>query len=159
METRMKLGYVAAFTLSAILTACGGGGGSDGEPELTATTTTTVQNKKAQPAHNSQIRQLDKDRLNALFSGRQIAGQSPDGRKWQASFDASGTANIRWNGPDGSGSDTGTWKIEGNTNCVTWQTLMDGEENCMTVYKVDEGQYNLFNGNGSMNSLIMSLEL
>ena len=56
-------------------------------------------------------------------------------------------------------ANTGTWKVEGNTNCVTWQTLMDGEENCMTVYKVDEGQYNLFNGNGSMNSLIMSLEL
>ena len=96
--------------------------------------------------------------MKALFSGRTISGLAPDGRKWDANFDAAGTANINWNGPDGSGSDTGSWRIEGNTKCVTWQTLMEGEENCMTVYKVDEGQYNLFNGNGSMNSLITVLE-
>jgi len=146
----------AALALSALLSACGGG--SEEPPEVAATTTTTVQNQKAQPAHDSQIRQLDAARLEALFSGRQLSGQAPDGRKWDASFDASGNANISWEGPDGSGSDTGSWRIDGNSNCVTWQTLMDGEENCMTVYKVDEGQYNLFNGNGSMNSLVMVLE-
>ncbi|MGI9491274.1 MAG: hypothetical protein ACR2QF_02490 [Geminicoccaceae bacterium] len=139
--------------MSALLTACGGG--SEEPPEITATTTTTVQNQKAQPAHDSKILQLDGPRLEALFSGRKINGLAPDGRKWNASFDAAGGANINWQGPSGSGSDTGSWRIEGNTNCVTWQTLMEGEENCMTVYKVDEGQYNLFNGNGSMNSLIM----
>jgi hypothetical protein len=134
------------------LAACGGG--SEEPPEITATTTTTVQNQKAQPAHDSKIRQLDDLRLKSLFSGREVNGLAPDGRRWTASFDAAGTADIAWKGPDGSGQDTGSWKIEDNANCVTWQTLMDGEENCMTVYKVDEGQYNLFNGNGSMNSLI-----
>ncbi len=142
--------------MSALLTACGG---SDEPPEIAATTTTSVQNQKAQPAHDSQISQLDGSRLATLFSGREIDGLSPDGRKWKASFDAAGTADIDWEGPSGRGSDTGSWKIDGNTNCVTWQTLMDGEENCMTVYKVGDGQYNLFNDNGSMNSLIMVPEL
>ena len=142
-----------ALVAPLALAACGGGGSGE-QPEITATTTTTVQNQKAQPAHDSQIRQLDDARLQTLFSGRQINGLAPDGRRWSANFDASGTANIAWKGPEGGGNDTGSWKIEGNTNCVTWQNLMDGEENCMTVYKVDEGQYNLFNGNGSMNSLI-----
>ena len=157
MFTHLKSWPLSALALSTLLAACGGG--SEEPPEITATTTTTVQNTKAQPAHDSQIRQLDGQRLENLFSGRQIDGQAPDGRKWTASFDASGTANIRWNGPDGRGSDTGSWAIDGNTNCVTWQTLMDGEENCMTVYKVDDGQYNMFNANGSINSLIMVPDL
>ncbi len=160
MITSHKSWPVAALALSTLLAACGGGsggGGSEELPEITATTTTTVQNKKAQPAHDSGIRQLDAELLYALFAGKEIDGISPDGRKWRATFDRSGTANIQWKGPEGSGSDTGSWKIEGNTNCITWQTLMDGEENCMTVYKVDKDQYNLFNGNGSMNSLVMAL--
>lgn len=152
MIRHAKACAVVALALPGFLTACGG---SDEPPAVIATTTTTVMNQKAQPAHDSQIRQLDGSRLSALFSGREIAGLSPDGRKWKANFEASGSANINWDGPSGRGSDTGAWEIDGNTNCVTWQTLMDGEENCMTVYKVDEGQYNLFNGNGSMNSLIM----
>ncbi|MGI9501380.1 MAG: hypothetical protein ACR2P3_15195 [Geminicoccaceae bacterium] len=152
MFTRSKPFAALALVSPLALAACGGG--SEEPPEVTATTTTTVQNQKAQPAHDSQIRQLDDTLLKSLFSGRKINGLAPDGRRWTASFGATGAANIAWKGPDGSGQDTGSWKIEGNTNCVTWQTLMDGEENCMTVYKVDEGQYNLFNGNGSMNSLI-----
>jgi len=156
MISHVKVLSVTAFALSALLTACGG---SDEPPAVIATTTTTVQNQKAQPAHDSQIRQLDDQRLEVLFSGREVRGLSPDGRKWQAKFDSSGNASIRWEGPSGRGSDTGTWEIADNANCVTWQNLMDGEENCMTVYKVDEGQYNLFNDNGSMNSLIMALEL
>lgn len=155
MTTSVRPWPLIALALTAVLTACGG---SDELPEITATTTTTVQNKKAQPAHDSKIRQLDDVRLEALFSGRQVNGQSPDGRKWSANFEAAGVANINWDGPEGKGSDTGSWKIENNTNCMTWQTLMDGEENCMTVYKVDEGQYNLFNDNGSLNSLIMALK-
>ncbi|MEM9625481.1 MAG: hypothetical protein AAGA21_04550 [Pseudomonadota bacterium] len=145
---------VVILTIASPLLLVGCGGGSDAPPEITATTTTTVQNRKAQPAHDSKIRQLDGVRLDALFSGREINGLSPDGRRWTANFDSTGTANIAWKGPGGSGRDNGSWKIEGNANCVTWQTLMDGEENCMTVYKVDDGQYNLFNDNGSMNSLI-----
>jgi len=146
------------------LAACGGGGGgvesaAEDLPEITATTTTTVQNQKAQPAHDSQIRQLDDGLLNTLFAGREINGLGTDGRRWTASFDASGTANITWKGPDGNGQDTGSWRIEDNANCVTWQTLMEGEENCMTVFKVDKGQYNLFNNNGSMNSLVTVPEL
>ena len=147
---------VLALLTPMALVACGG---SDAPPEVTATTTTTVQNKKAQPAHDSKIRQLDDTRLAALFSGRKINGLAPDGRRWTASFDAAGSANISWKGPDGSGRDTGSRKIENNSNCVTWQTLMDGEENCMTVYEVAEGQYNLFNDNGSMNSLITNAGL
>ncbi|MGI9436266.1 MAG: hypothetical protein ACR2Q4_15825 [Geminicoccaceae bacterium] len=159
MNTCSKLWPFAAITMSLALTACGGGGGAPEElPEITATTTTTVQNQKAQPAHDSKILQLDDVRLKALFTGREINGLSPDGRKWTASFASSGGANIEWNGPGGRGADTGTWKIEGNANCVTWQTLMDGEENCMTVYKVDEDQYNLFNENGSMNGLVTVLD-
>ena len=157
MFTSWKPFAVLALASPLALAACGGG--SEAPPEITATTTTTVQNKKAQPAHDSKIRQLDDVRLNSLFSGRRINGLSPDGRRWTASFDATGTANITWKGPDGSGQDTGSWKIEGSANCVTWQTLMEGEENCMTVYKVDNGQYNLFNDNGSMNSLITVPEL
>ena len=141
-----------ALVSTLALAACGGG--SEAPPEVTATTTTTVQNQKALPAHDSKIRQLDDVRLKALFSGREINGLSPDGRRWTASFNAAGTANIAWKGPDGAGQDNGSWRIESDANCVTWQTLKDGEENCMTVYKVDEGQYNLFNDNGSMNSLI-----
>ncbi len=155
MITSVRPWPFVALALSAVLTACGG---SEELPEITATTTTTVMNQKAQPAHDSQIRQLDTARLEALFSGRKISGLSPDGRKWNANFEAGGTANIDWDGPDGKGSDTGSWQIQGNANCVTWQTLTEGEENCMTVYKVDEGQYNLFNDNGSMNSLITVLE-
>jgi len=158
--------YWKPFAVLAVvplaLTACGGGGGEGGTeelPEITATTTTTVQNKKAQPAHTSQIRQLDDNLLRSLFADREVNGLATDGRRWTASFDASGNANIAWDGPDGSGQDSGSWRIENNSNCVTWQTLMDGEENCMTVYKVDKGQYNLFNDNGSMNSLITAPDL
>ena len=160
MSLSSKPFAVLAVTSTLILTACGGGS-EDALPEITATTTTTVQNQKALPAHDSEIRQLDQVRLKALFSGREINGLSPDGRRWTASFDATGTANIAWKGPDGSGSgsDTGSWRLEDDANCVTWQTLSDGEENCMTVYKVDDGQYNLFNDNGSMNSLITAPEL
>lgn len=159
MSKRWKPLSVLIFASPFALAACGGGSGPDALPEVTATTTTTVQNQKAQPAHDSKIRQLDGSLLNALFSGREINGLAPDGRRWTATFDASGSANIAWNGPDGSGQDTGSWRIEDNTNCITWQTLREGEENCMTVYKVDEGQYNLFNSNGSMNSLITTPEL
>ncbi len=151
MITRLKPWPFAALALLTTLGACGGG---DEPPELTATTTATVQNKKAQPAHDSKIRQLDDARLKALFVGKEVNGLSPDGRKWTVSFDASGSANIKWNGPDGQGSDTGSWRIENNASCVTWQALLAGQENCMTVYQVDEGQYNLFNENGSMNGLI-----
>jgi hypothetical protein len=153
-----SLRFCAAVVLASPL-ALAGCGGSDAPPEITATTTQTVQNKKALPAHDSQIRRLDELQLRSLFSGRRINGLSPDGRKWTATFDASGAANIAWRGPDGGGRDTGSWEIEGDANCVTWQTLTNGEENCMTVYKVDEGQYNLFNDNGSMNSLITVPEL
>lgn len=156
MSTRLKSFAALALLSSVALSACGS---SEDVPEVTATTTTTVQNKKAQPAHDSKIQQLDDTGLNLLFSGREINGLAPDGQRWTASFDASGTANIAWQGPNGSGQDTGSWRIENNTNCVTWQTINDGEENCMTVYKVDRGQYNLFNGNGSMNSLITTPEL
>jgi hypothetical protein len=159
MFKRWKPVAMLAVVSPLALAACGGGSGDGGAPEVTATTTTTVQNKKAQPAHDSKIRQLDDSRLNLLFSGRKVNGLSPDGRRWTASFDASGTANIVWNGPNGNGQDTGSWRIEDNANCVTWQTLNEGEENCMTVFKVDRGQYNLFNGNGSMNSLITAPEL
>jgi hypothetical protein len=144
----------AALVLLSPLSLIACGGGSDAPPEITATTTTTVQNQKAQPAHDSTIRQLDDTLLKNLFSDRELNGLMPDGRRWTATFDSTGTANIAWKGADGSGQDTGTWRVEGNANCVTWQTLMEGEENCMTVYKVDEGQYNLFNSNGSMNSLV-----
>ena len=157
MFTSSKSFAVLALVSPLALAACGGG--SEGQPEITATTTTTVQNKKALPAHDSTIRQLDDALLTTLFSDRELNGLAPDGRRWTARFDAAGTANIAWKGPGGSGRDTGSWKIEGNANCVTWQTLMDGEENCMTVYKVDDGQYNLFNGNGSMNGLITVPEL
>ncbi len=160
MLTSSKSFTVLAIVTPLALVGCGGGGGGFEEPpEIAATTTTTVQNKKAQPAHDSKIRQLDDARLSSLFIGREINGIAPDGRRWTASFDPTGTANIAWQGPNGNGQDTGSWKIEGNANCVTWQTLMDGEENCMTVYKVDIGQYNLFNDNGSMNSLITVPEL
>jgi len=157
MFTTQKLWAALALSAPVALAACGGGGSET--PEITATTTTTVQNQKAQPAHDSRIRQLDDSLLNSLFSGRKISGLTPEGRRWTASFDASGAANINWKGPDGSGQDTGSWAIEGNANCVTWRTLGDGEENCMTVYKVDKGQYNLFNDNGSMNSLLTVPEL
>ena len=150
---------LTALALASPLALAACGGGSEEPPEITATTTTTVQNQKAQPAHDSRIRQLDDVSLNSFFSGREINGIAPDGRRWTANFATTGSANISWNGPDGSGQDTGSWKIDGNANCVTWQTLMDGEENCMTVYKVDKGQYNLFNDNGSMNSLITVPEL
>ena len=153
-----KAWIALALTTPFVLAACGGGG-SEALPEITATTTTTVQNQKAQPAHDSQIRQLDGSLLYALFSGREINGLTPEGRRWSAVFDPSGTANISWRGPLGGGRDTGSWAIEDNTNCVTWQTLGNGEENCMTVYKVDKGQYNLFNDNGSMNSLLSVPEL
>ena len=159
MFTSWKPVAVIILTSPLALAACGGGGGSDDLPEITATTTTTVQNQKAQPAHDSKIRQLDDARLQSLFSGRKLNGLTPDGRRWTASFDPGGGANIAWKGPDGSGRDTGSWRIESNANCVTWRTLTDGEENCMTVYQVDEGQYNLFNDNGSMNSLITVSEL
>ena len=56
---------LAILAMSALLTACGGG--SEEPPEITATTTTTVQNKKAQPAHDSKIRQLDGPRLEGSF--------------------------------------------------------------------------------------------
>lgn len=157
MFTRWKPFTMLTLASPLALVACGGGSGD--QPEITATTTTTVQNQKALPAHDSQIQQLDENLLNTLFSGREINGIAPDGRRWTATFDATGNANIAWKGPEGSGQDTGSWKIEGNANCVTWQTLKDGEENCMTVYKVDAGQYNLFNNNGSMNSLITVSEL
>lgn len=158
MLTRSRPIAVLCLATPLALSACGGGP-TETLPEVTATTTTTVQNKKAQPAHDSQIRQLDDTSLERLFSGREINGLAPDGGRWTASFDASGTASIVWKGPDGSGRDTGSWRIANNANCVTWQTLMEGEENCMAVYKVDSGQYNLFNGNGSMNSLITVPEL
>lgn len=159
MFTRSKSLAVVAILSPIALAACGGGGGSEDLPEITATTTTTVQNQKAQPAHDSKISQLDDASLQALFSGRELNGLAPDGRRWTASFAQTGTANIAWKGPDGSGQDTGSWKIESNANCVTWQTLGDGEENCMTVFKVAEGQYNLFNDNGSMNSLVTAPDL
>jgi len=141
-----------AFTLLALLTACSG---PKGLPEIAATTTISVQNRKAQPAHDSQIRQLDSAQLDVFFSGKKISGRSPDGLEWQASFDASGMASFDWDGPDGKGSDIGSWKIDSNANCVNWQTLIGGEQNCMTLYRVDKNQYNLFNDNGSFNSMII----
>jgi hypothetical protein len=144
-----------ALALSALLTACGG---QDGAPALTATTTESVQNRKAQPAHDSRITQLDDDALTKLIAGRTIGGFSPNGRQWRARFDASGAVSIRWEGPSGPGGDSGTWLIEGGAACVTWRVLDEGQENCMTVHQVDDGQYNLFNDNGSMNSLIMAID-
>jgi hypothetical protein len=145
---------VSPLAFALVATALAGCGSSDGPPPVEATTTATVKNEKAQPAHDSQIARLDDDRLTALFSGQELDGHTPDGRRWTAAFATVGSADIEWSGPDGSGSDVGAWKIEDETACMQWQTLMDGQENCMAVYDVGNDQYNMFNDNGSMNAVI-----
>ena len=141
---------ISVIAVSA-LAACGS---SDSPPPVEATTTATVKNEKAQPAHDSQIARLDDDRLTALFSGQELEGHTPEGRRWVAAFQTVGTANIEWQGPDGSGSDTGAWKIEDDAACIQWQSLMDGQEQCMAVYEVGNDQYNMFNDNGSMSAVV-----
>ena len=56
-----------------------------------------------------------------------------------------GTALVDW----GSGSDTGTWRIVGDTLCSKWQTAREGKEYCLTVFKVDDGQLKWFEADGS----------
>lgn len=107
-------------------------------------------------AQDNVIRQLNHAELLSLFSGKEITGIDPSGRRWTAQFAASGTASITWEGPDGKGQDKSRWQIENNSNCLNWRALSEGKENCITVYKVNDGQYNLFNENGSLNSLVTS---
>lgn len=115
-------------------------------------TASTLQIDKASPDHNSQIKNLSYRQLYRLFADRIHSGTTPEGRQWTATFKPPDLAAINWVGPDGSGSDQGSWHIEGNSVCFQWVILNSGKEQCMTVYIVDTGQYNVMYDNGRLYS-------
>lgn len=59
-----------------------------------------------------------------------------------------GTASVDW----GSGGDTGTWHIKGDTVCHKWTTIRDGKEYCLTTFKVGDKKYRNFKSDGSLSS-------
>jgi hypothetical protein len=53
-----------------------------------------------------------------------------------------GSATMEWTTGYTTGSDKGTWRVEGNQSCKTWQAV--GHERCWTIYKTGDNEYQSF---------------
>lgn len=70
------------------------------------------------------------------------------GSTYQSSADAKGAYNK-----DGTATfesakekDTGTWRLDGDSFCVTWKKLNNAKEQCFTLKRLDDGKIEVSNG-------------
>ena len=79
---------------------------------------------------------------------------------WRATGGASGKA---FSEPDGSligefpsGREQGTWRIDGNEICTTYESLRGGRESCFTYHAVGDRVYEQYSGNRLVSVLTFS---
>ena len=89
------------------------------------------------------------DLQNFYRSGPAFDYSWASGVEGSIAFDKSGSAVILY----GEKKDSGSWQIQGDLLCTTWQELGAGEEHCYTVYSRKRGtRYRLFNTDGSLHA-------
>lgn len=68
------------------------------------------------------------------------------GNRFEISRDGNGSQSGRGIGVDWS--DTGSYRIDGNTICSRWKTLRGGREQCSTFYRKADGSYASYDESG-----------
>ena len=83
---------------------------------------------------------------SALGNGKPITFRSTStGHATVVNYHPNGSGNLDW----GSGTDTGNWRIDGNTLCAKWKIVRDGKEGCFRGYRIGEGEYAVFLPDGT----------
>lgn len=81
----------------------------------------------------AQAETLNAQQVKALTVGKTVSWVTPDGQtKGYTRYKANGTAMTTVTAPNAF-KDSGTWRLEGNQLCSTWQIIRDGREGCSTV--------------------------
>lgn len=93
------------------------------------------------------LKALTGSQLSALFSRDRAVTWMNARTMGEGSYSADGSASMNWK----SGSDTGSWRIEGDTFCTTWTTVRTREA-CFTVYETDDMTFKQFWPDGSWNA-------
>ena len=96
----------------------------------------------------SGAKSMSSSELKARYSKELKSKWSNNRTSGTATHRPDGTASVDW----GSGNDTGTWRIVGDTLCQKWKTAREGKEYCITIFKVGEGKYKYYNPDGSYRS-------
>lgn len=81
---------------------------------------------------------LSAQEIRDHFVGHTYASSS--GAK--GAYNEDGTATFE----SQSESDTGTWRIEGDSLCITWNRLAGGHENCFGLTLLEDGRIEVSNG-------------
>ena len=107
------------------------------------------------PPPKAEGKQLMAAELQALFlSGAPTIteGTSVDsGRQWQIMRDGAGAQSLSMAASDFT--DTGTYRIEGDTVCSKWVEIRDGAEACGSIFLQPDGTYQSANSKGERRSV------
>lgn len=76
-------------------------------------------------------------------------GRSPNGNVWTVRRYANGGQNMEWSNPSVSGSDSGTYYVNGDQLCSSWRS--SGSE-CAAVYQTGANSYQTYGPTGSVTS-------
>lgn len=71
---------------------------------------------------------------------------APDDSGGQVSYFADGTAGLK----TVDGREKGTWRLDGDRFCSTWERTGDGAEACFSIYRNVDGSFSWFLADGSL---------
>jgi hypothetical protein len=94
---------------------------------------------------------LTGQQITAAFAGKTADYVSSKGKKASLVFGSDGSLAI-----SGDFTDTGAWRVAGDTYCAKWKTLRNGKEACFTVEKSSAG-YKFLDADGSLNGTVSSV--
>jgi ABC-type phosphate transport system substrate-binding protein len=76
---------------------------------------------------------LNSQQIKSVMIGKSVSWVTPDGKSQGfALYRPNGTASVTVTAPN-KFNDSGTWRMQGNQFCSTWQVIRDGQEGCSTV--------------------------
>ena len=77
---------------------------------------------------------LVNDSLTDLGDNTSLEGQNSDGSPWRMSLSADGQA-MGVSGRQSEHKDKGSWRVDGDRFCVTWENWREGRERCFGVVR------------------------
>lgn len=89
-------------------------------------------------------KKLSGDGIKALLSGASVSGTTSKGAPYRVMYNADGTVSLATE----YFSDTGTWRIKGDTYCAKWKTIRRGNEACFSMVSHGDVDYHFINVDG-----------
>lgn len=124
--------FFAALTITCVL------------PLGCATNEASLREKGATPLGAAEVKGL-------MVTGKPIKGRAADsGYEYAATFNPDGSASVSWD----NGSDTGSWRMEGDRFCGKWKVIRNGQEVCSSVYRIGPNEYQMFRPDGNLQSTL-----